>query len=213
MCPAFSFTLPSLFPAPSQTSWAAARNVQSSTPELGWKAELSPTQPIFLVVDRECMGRRAALHFWVAFMLPSPVQLQVPSLLLSTHRESATGLGVKQPFVPPHPDSTAFSFLPFSLSALLLSPSSPLQDALPLLSPAKWTWGRLEEPTGRGKEPASSSRCCPSVPLLGAARRRVGTLSHKKQPKILSTESVILRLRVNTRRAKGREYLSPLCTA
>lgn len=52
---------------------------------------------------------------------------------------------------------------------------------------------------------ASSSRCCPSVPLWQAART-AGVLSHTKQPEVLSTESVILSLRV-----KGREYLSLLC--
>lgn len=69
------------------------------------------------------------------------------------------------------------------------------------------------EPRGRGNEPASSSRCCPSVKLLGSASRTAGTLSCTEQPEILSTESVILCLRVNARRVKGREYLSPLCTS
>lgn len=151
--------------------------------------------------------------FHAALSCPAPRAISAPiHPQVTVPRESVTGLRVKQPFIPLHPNSTAFSSPPFSISALLFSPSS-LQDALPLLSPPKWLWGRLEEPTGRGKEPASSSRCCPSVPLLGAARRTAGTFSRTKQPKILSTESVILCLRVNARRVKGREYLSPLCTA
>lgn len=102
------------------------------------------------------------------------------------------------------------------LRSLFLSLSLSLSSAFPRLISLgcpSYMWSRLEEPRGRGKEPASSSRCCPSVMLLGSASRTAGTLSCTKQPEILSTESVILCLRVNTRRAKGREYLSPLCTS
>lgn len=96
----------------------------------------------------------------------------------------------------------------FHSLSLLLCPGSSLWDSFPA-----WLWGRLEEPRRRGREPASSSRCCPSVMLSRSASRTAGTLSCTKQPEILSAESVILCLRVNAGREKGREYLSPLCTS
>lgn len=88
--------------------------------ELGQQAELSSAQPSFLVVDRWCMGKRAVPCCCVVSMLPCPVQLKVPSLLLSIHMWWWPGsmqlvYGVKQP------DSTDFSSLHFSLSASLLS--------------------------------------------------------------------------------------------
>lgn len=51
----------------------------------------------------------------------------------------------------------------FPLLSLLLSPGSPLWDALPT-----WLWGRLEEPRGRGNEPAPPGAvllsCCWGLP-------------------------------------------------
>lgn len=117
------------------------------------------------------------------------------------------------PFFPDPPSSPylchCFSVPPgFPIHSLGGQPSSPGCPAL--LPPLKWLWGTL--PTAGGTDPASSSRCCPSVPLLWAARRTAGTISHTKQPETFSTESVILCLGVNARRVKGREYLSLPCT-
>lgn len=102
-------------------------------------------------VEKCCTMLVGGLHAALSCPAPGAISAPIPPQA-TVSRKSATGLGVKQPFIPPHPDSAAFSSLPFSLSALLLSRSLSLLDGLPLLSPPKWLWGRLEEPTGRDKE-------------------------------------------------------------
>lgn len=137
-------------------------------------------------------------------------RLSLPSMHPSTDnsdQEKCDWSGVKAVFL---------SFLT-QLHGLFLSAfpslfSSPQAHlfGMPFLNACGAGW---MSPGGEAVILPSSSRCCPSVMQLGSASRTAGTLSCTKQPEILSTESVILCLRVNARRVKGREYLSPLCTS